>query len=215
MKPKPLMIQHVMPRCCVDDRRQVEAARPQHDRDQDEADRDLVADHLRRRADRREERVFRVRRPARQDDAVDAERRRREDVEQPDIDVGEPPRRAWNGTTAHTISATVKVMIGASRNSPRLADDGMMVSCRNTFSPSANDWSRPNGPTTFGPAPQRHRRPDLAIGIDDHRDRQHQRQRDDEDAADRRERPRGLVGHAEVGLEEGGHRALPIKLPRE
>ena len=58
---------------------------------------------------------------------------------------------AWNGTTAHTISATVKVMIGASRNKVLLAPDGMMVSCRKTFRPSANDWSRPSGPTTFGP----------------------------------------------------------------
>ena len=32
-----------------------------------------------------------------------------------------------------------------------------------------------------GPAPQRHRRPDLAVGIDDHRHRQHQRQRDQQD----------------------------------
>ena len=56
-----------------------------------------------------------------------------------------------NGTTAHTINATVKVMIGASRNSVLLAAEGMMVSCRNTFNPSAKDCSNPNGPTTFGP----------------------------------------------------------------
>ncbi len=60
-------------------------------------------------------------------------------------------RSAWKGTTAHTISATVKVMIGASRNSPLFALDGMIVSCRNTFRPSANDCRMPNGPTTLGP----------------------------------------------------------------
>ena len=56
-----------------------------------------------------------------------------------------------NGTTAQTISATVKVMIGAIRNRPLLALDGMIVSLRNTFSPSAKLCSRPHGPTTFGP----------------------------------------------------------------
>ncbi len=56
-----------------------------------------------------------------------------------------------NGTTAQTISATVKVMIGASRNRPRFAAVGMIVSCRKTLRPSAKDWSRPSGPTTLGP----------------------------------------------------------------
>jgi hypothetical protein len=35
---------------------------------------------------------------------------------------------ASNGITAHAISATVKVMIGASRNRPLLALVGMIVS---------------------------------------------------------------------------------------
>ena len=57
-----------------------------------------------------------------------------------------------NGITAQAISATVKVMIGAIRNRPRLAElDGMIVSLRKTFSPSAKLCSRPNGPTTLGP----------------------------------------------------------------
>jgi hypothetical protein len=56
-----------------------------------------------------------------------------------------------NGITAQAISASVKVMIGASRNRPRLAEDGMMVSLRKTLSPSAKLCSRPNGPTTLGP----------------------------------------------------------------
>ena len=56
-----------------------------------------------------------------------------------------------NGITAQAISATVKVMIGAIRNRPRLAADGMIVSLRKTLSPSAKLCSRPNGPTTLGP----------------------------------------------------------------
>ena len=58
---------------------------------------------------------------------------------------------ASNGMTAQTISATVNVMIGARRNNALSAPEGMIVSCRKTFRPSANDWSNPNGPTTFGP----------------------------------------------------------------
>src|SRR3546814_17441659 len=57
----------------------------------------------------------------------------------------------WNGITAQAISATVKVMIGAIRKRARLAADGLMVSCRNTLAPSATDWSRPKGTTSFGP----------------------------------------------------------------
>ena len=69
--------------------RQVERADAQQHGDDDEADGDLVGDHLRRRAQRAEEGVFRVGRPARHDDAVDAERRDREQIEDADIDVGE------------------------------------------------------------------------------------------------------------------------------
>ena len=58
---------------------------------------------------------------------------------------------ALNGTTAQAISASVKVIIGAIRNRPLFAAEGMIVSFRNTLSPSANDCSSPNGPTTLGP----------------------------------------------------------------
>ena len=93
-------------------------------------------------------------------------------------------------------------MIGAIRNRPLLALVGMMVSLRKTFSPSAKLCSSPHGPTTFGPAAKRHRRPDLAIGIDDHRHRQHQRQRDEQDADERGEEPRPVVGHAVTGTKK-------------
>ena len=56
-----------------------------------------------------------------------------------------------NGITAHAISATVKVMTGATRNSVRFAAAGMIVSCRKTLRPSAKLCSRPKGPTTLGP----------------------------------------------------------------
>ena len=56
-----------------------------------------------------------------------------------------------NGITAQATSASMKVSIGAMRNSTRLAPDGMMVSFISSFRPSANGCSRPNGPTTLGP----------------------------------------------------------------
>ena len=77
------------PFCASDDLREIERAGVEHDGDQHEADRDFVAHHLRGRAKRREEGIFGVGRPAGDDHAVNAERARREDVEQADIDVGE------------------------------------------------------------------------------------------------------------------------------
>src|SRR5262249_54449667 len=59
---------------CPTEGRRVEGARQEQHRDEDEADRDLVGHHLRRRAQRGQERVFRVRRPSRHDHAIDHER---------------------------------------------------------------------------------------------------------------------------------------------
>ena len=72
---------------------EVERADAEQHGDDDEADRDLVGHHLRGRAQRAEERIFRVRRPAAHDDAVDLERGDGEDVEDADIDVGDRPAR--------------------------------------------------------------------------------------------------------------------------
>src|SRR3954453_622198 len=63
-----------------DDLRQVEGACVKDERDEDEANRDFVAPHLRCRAQSREEWVFRVRRPAGDDHPVNPKRARREDV---------------------------------------------------------------------------------------------------------------------------------------
>src|SRR5258706_4170672 len=70
---------------------EVQGAREQQDGDQDEADRDLVRDHLGSRAQRAQEGVFRIRRPASHDDPVDAERRDREEVQNAHIDIGDDP----------------------------------------------------------------------------------------------------------------------------
>ena len=52
----------------LDDPGEVERARPEHHRDQHEADRDFVRDHLSRGAQRAVKRIFRVGRPAGDDD---------------------------------------------------------------------------------------------------------------------------------------------------
>jgi hypothetical protein len=70
--------------------------------DQGEALRHLVGDHLRRRAQAAHEREFVVRRPAADDEAVDADRRESEDDEHPGVDVGDVPGElAPGGPRAH------------------------------------------------------------------------------------------------------------------
>ncbi len=55
------------------------------------------------------------------------------------------------GITAHAASANVAVARGASRNTPLSAPAGISGSFSANFNRSANDCSRPNGPTTLGP----------------------------------------------------------------
>ena len=71
------------------DVRQIERAGRDQDAEDDQADRDLVAHHLRRAAQSAQEGIARVAGPAGHDHAVDAERADREQVEDADIDVGE------------------------------------------------------------------------------------------------------------------------------
>ncbi len=73
----------------VDDVAQVERAGAEHDADQREAERELVADDLRGGAQRAEQRVLVVRRPAGERDAVDADGGDAEDDQQADVDVGD------------------------------------------------------------------------------------------------------------------------------
>ena len=62
------------------------------------------------------------------------------------------PLSLWpSGMTAQAIRARVKVRTGANRNTARFAPDGITVSFISSLRPSAIGWSRPNGPTTFGP----------------------------------------------------------------
>ena len=129
---------------------QVQAARGHQHDDQCEAHRDLIADHLGRGAQRAEERVLRVRRPAGEDHAVHPERGDRHHVQQTGVDVASTAP-AWNGITAQAASAGMIVMIGAitgrSSGWPRPADHSLKIS----LTASAIGCSRPSGPTRFGP----------------------------------------------------------------
>ena len=70
---------------------QVQAADAEQHRDHDEAHRDFVAHHLRRAAHRAQKGIFRIGCPAGDDDAVDAKRADREQIENADVDVGDRP----------------------------------------------------------------------------------------------------------------------------
>ena len=58
---------------------------------------------------------------------------------------------ALKGITAHEIKASVIVTIGAKIKITLFEVDGIIISLNIYFNASANDWSNPNGPTTFGP----------------------------------------------------------------
>ena len=70
---------------------QVQGPDAHQHRDYHETNGDFVRHHLCRRAQRSEKGVFRIARPARHDNAVDTERRDREQVENADIDIRQHP----------------------------------------------------------------------------------------------------------------------------
>ena len=161
--------------CGVHDAHHAQRARQHDDRDQRHRHRDLVADELGRRAQAGEQRVLAVRRPAAEDDAVDADARHRHDVEQPDVDVGDVARdrrcrtasgRLPNGITAKAMSAGTRTMIGAAVNTHLSARAGVMSSLMNSFSTSASGCRMPCGPTRIGP--EAHLHPGLHLALEQH-----------------------------------------------
>ena len=141
------------------DRRGGQGAGVQEHRDEGQPHRDLVADHLRRRAQPAEQRVRRGRGPARQHDPVDAHRADREHEQHRDREVGELQR----GVVVEDRH------LGAERDDREADERGdqrdrrghpeqQLSTCRGTMSslsgslmPSISDWSRPKGPARFGP----------------------------------------------------------------
>ena len=146
---------------------QVQRAHAEQHRDDHEADRDFVGHHLRGRAQRAEEGVFRVRRPAGHDDAVDAERGDGEDVEDADIDVGDRPAgvernhhpgRERQQPTSRAAPAGTRTLS---------APAGITGSLNTNFRRSAKLLQQAERADDVGAAAHLHRRPDLAVGEQD------------------------------------------------
>ena len=93
-----------------DDVAEVQAAGGHEHAHQREAHGDLVGDDLRRRAHRAQERVLRVRRPAGEDDAVDAHRGERQQVQQARHRRWRCTRSGDSGITAQVANAGTSAM---------------------------------------------------------------------------------------------------------
>ena len=96
----------------------------------------------------------------------------------------------------------LKVIIGASTKSPRLAPAGTMVSLNRNLTPSATGCSSPKGPTTFGPLRSWIAAHTLPLEIGDEGDRQQQRHHDREDVPDGQEQ-RVEIGTPDARLSHG------------
>jgi hypothetical protein len=174
----------------LDDRREIERADAEQHGDDHEADRDLVGDHLRRRAQRAEERVLRVRSPTAHDDAVHAERGDREDVEDADIDVGDRPafrdrdhrpgrQREHAGDQRRQQE---HALVGARRDDRLLEDELQQV---------GEALQQAEGADHVRAAAQLHRRPDLAVGEQDEGDEDQQADQQQQALAGDDQRGRG------------------------
>ena len=84
--------------------------------------RELVADHLRGAADAAEERILRIRRPAGEHDAVNADAGDREDEEQADVHIGDDhlARRRARCRTGSTASVTIAGIIARHGREPEV-----------------------------------------------------------------------------------------------
>ena len=153
----------------------------------------LVADHLRRRAQPAEQRVLAVRAPAGEHDAVDAHRGDREDHQHRDVDVGDlragSARRAARRASSRCRTARPRTprtpcaveMIGAIVKSSASAAFGRSSSLNISLMTSANGCSSPVGADPVRAVALLDVGADLALHPDHERRRQHQRVEDDED----------------------------------
>ena len=177
-----------------DDLRGRHRAGVEEDRDEREAHRDLVGDHLGARAQAAEQGVRRAGGPAAEHDAVDADRGDRQHEQHGDRHVGQLQRGLGgrrsstsgpNGMTAKVTKAGTTAMTGASRKTTLSAALGMMSSLSASFTPSASDCSRPKGPLHVGADAVLHPGHDPALEPDVEQRQQHQ-DHEDEDGLEQR-----------------------------
>ena len=152
--------------------------------------RDLVGDHLRRGAQRAEERILRVRGPAAHDHAVDFQRGHGEDEEDGHVDVRKHPaiverndrpgdHREHEG--GHGCQHEYRAV--STRRDHHFLD--------HVFQRVSHGLQQPEGADHVGASPHLHRGPDLAVAVDQKQqrnhhechNRQHLRQDQDGDAA--------------------------------
>ena len=115
--------------------------------DQRQSHRHFVRDHLRTRTQSAEQRVLRIRRPAREDQRQHADARHREHQQQSDVNVGNDGPVGPNGITEKTMNAEATAMYGAKKKIQRSAFSGMKSSLVKSLRPSAIGCSSPHGPT--------------------------------------------------------------------
>jgi hypothetical protein len=148
------------------------------------AHRDFVGNHLRRGAHGAEERILRVRGPAGDDDAVDADRTDRQQIEHPGIDVGQhPARREGNHgpggqcrCDGHHRAEDKELLVGGRREQDFLEKQLEAVGNRLQETPRTDP---------VGADANLHPADDLALPEGQVGDRQHQGRKDQDDLEQR------------------------------
>ena len=159
-------------------------ARHEHHGGHRQAERGLVADHLRRGPHRAEQRVLRARRPAGQHDAVDRDRAHGQHEQDADrrvghLQVASRGRRCVDDAVVAVGEVAAdrddgedeerghERRYGASRNTKRIGPLRVdRSSLKNDLMPSARVCRMPNGPALFGPDAVLHPGDDLALEPD-------------------------------------------------
>ena len=174
--------------------RTIQAAGADQHADERNAHRDFVADDLRGRTHRAEERVFGIRRPAGEDDAVHAHRGHREQIQQTRVDVGEHGFLS-NGITAHAANAGASAISGARTNSNLLDFAGTRYSLNSSLNTSANVCSQARRADAVRSHAHVHPAEHLALPPHVQRDGENHRHGDAQNADDQ---PHEQADHAET-----------------
>ena len=154
----------------VHDVAQAEAAGHDHHADQRQAQRDLVADHLRAGSQAAQQGILAVGGPSCQRNSVHAHGRHAQHYQQANVDVRDRQRsrdpkqrnRIPKGITAIEVSAKITAIIGAAIYSGLYTYGGVRSSFNRNLAPSASGCSNPNGPTRVGPSDSACGRPPCA-----------------------------------------------------
>ena len=171
----------------------------------------FVRNHLRAGAQRAHQRVVRVRRPARHDDAQHAQRRNAQHEQDADVHVGDgmgaaegdDEERGEGGHGDHDRRAPEDQLVGVR---------GMMSSLISSFRASAKGCSRPCGPTRIGPSRTCMCARTLRSSQFMRDDGQRNADGDEQDVDGRPEHAAGFAGYAALKIQIDGVKALAVDL---